>query len=88
MKARIIGTQEVGQASTFNVHALSEVFVYFKDECVDEFCKNVEVFVESINNWLPLLAALEEHLVITDNYDTSFFEPKNKEDKERGFTLY
>lgn len=70
----------------FNVHSLSEVIIQNEFHGADsEFIKNLDVFIE--NKWYDFSIALQNHKLITDNYNTKFFLPTNPEDKKRGFTL-
>jgi hypothetical protein len=36
---------------------------------------------------MDMREAFNQHLIITDNYNTRFCEPKNEEDKKRGYYL-
>ena len=47
----------------------------------------VDVFLEKIDKWMDMGDAFKSHNLITDNYNNYFFEPKNEDDKVRGFTL-
>ena len=89
MKARLKDKpQATGFADRFNIHALFEVIMGFDEGDQDSvFGKDVEVFVEAKQSWMPLKEALASHDVITDNYNTTFFEPRTEEDRKRGFTL-
>jgi len=81
----------------FNTHALGEVKGCHDDFGVDLFfIRELDVYIRAkIFNgfftiavgWKDMSQAFKDHDIIIDNYNTCFFEPKNKEDKKRGFTL-
>lgn len=87
MKARLINKPHItGETSRFNTHALGEVLMGFDDGDLDSmFVSDVEVYVEALKEWKPLSLAFKDHDVITDNYNTCFFEPDNEEDRKRGY---
>jgi len=87
MKARLINKPHItGETSRFNTHALGEVLMGFDDGDLDSmFVSDVEVYVEALKEWKPLSFAFKDHDVITDNYNTCFFEPDNEEDRKRGY---
>jgi hypothetical protein len=93
MRARLKDKPNVtGSASSLNVHAIFEVIMYFDGEegfdgCDSVYGSDVEVFVTKLGAWKPLSQAMKDRDVITDNYNTEFFEPRNDADRERGFTL-
>lgn len=71
------------EASYFNIHALNEVLT--GDDSA--FVRDLDVFVEALGQWKDLGEAFKDRDFINDNYNTYFFEPKNEEDRKRGFTL-
>jgi len=84
----------LGYSSDFNICGMSEIIVHFDDEsdgtpngADSDYISNYEVFIEATQEWKDLHQAFKDKDVITDNYDTHFFEPTTKEDRERGFTL-
>lgn len=82
MKLRYLESKkEIGNFSRFNVVAMSEIDV--GDDSV--FIKDLECWVESKQAWMPLSEAFAQSLVIVDNYNTYFREPKNEEEKSRGY---
>ena len=88
MKARLINKPHItGETSHFNTHALSEVLMGFDDGDLDSmFVSDVEVYVEALKEWKSLSQAFKDHDVITDNYNTCFFEPDNETDRKRGYS--
>ena len=89
MKARLINKPHItGETSHFNTYALGEVLMGFDDGDLDSiFVSDIEVYVEATNQWKALTQAFKDHDVITDNYNTCFFEPENDEERERGYSL-
>jgi hypothetical protein len=89
MKVRLRKDHKVtGQSSTFNMSAIDEVKVYFDIDDVDScFVKEIDVFITKTSKWKSLYEAFKDHDVITDNYNSHFFEPKNEEDRKRGYSL-
>ena len=72
----------------FNVHGLGEVLVGFVDGDMDSvYIRDLEVFIEALDEWKSMSKAFEDSDIITDNYNTYIFEPKNDEDRKRGYTL-
>ena len=77
-----------GYGSRFNTHAMFEVVMYFDDGegcggCDSMPGSELEVCIGEA--WLPLGQALRERKLITDNYNTEFFEPENEAERERGY---
>lgn len=83
MKVRYKKTGTEAEASNFNMHAMAEVLT--GDD--SPFISELDVFIEATNSWMDMNTAFREHYLITDNYNSYFFEPKNDEDKQRGYTL-
>ncbi len=73
----------------FNVHALSEVICFWSTGEADSmFVADLDVFIEANGiGWKDLEQAFKDKDIITDNFNTCFFEPANEKDKERGYTL-
>lgn len=84
VKVRLINSPDItGEANRFN---RNEVIVYYdNDDCDSEFISNLEALIN--NNWLTLKEAFENKDLITDNYNTEFFEPKDEEERERGYRI-
>ena len=88
MEVRNKKTQAIGFSSKFNVTGLGEIIIGFKDNGMDsDYISNYDVFLEARQEWKDTAQAFRDHDLITDNYNTIFFEPDNKEDKKRGYTL-
>jgi hypothetical protein len=49
------------------------------------FFKDLECYIEAKQEWKCLSQAFRAHDVITDNYNTIFFEPTNEEERKRGY---
>lgn len=89
MKIRLKAKPEIiGSANKFDINtcAPQEVFVAWSEELSQEFARDLEVFIEIKQEWMPFGEAQKNHDIITDNYNTYFFEPKTPEDRERGYT--
>lgn len=85
--------EEEFRSSRFNVHALNEV-IGQGDWGADSFYfHELDVFIEAPGSdgvqigWKDMRQAFKDHDIITDNYNTYFFEPETKESRERGYTL-
>jgi len=87
MKILKIDTGEIGSSSKFNTSSFSEIIVYFDDWMDTDYMSNYYVFIEATQKWMTFKEAFKQKYIITDNHNTCFFEPKNEEDKERGYTL-
>ena len=77
----------IGSSNQFNIHGLGEMIVCFDDGADSDFIRDYDVFIESEQKWIDMYDAFEQHLIITDNYNTRFCEPTNEEDKARGYYL-
>lgn len=87
MKVMHISTGDVGYSSTFVPNCVGEIVVAYPDgDQSAEYIKDFMVWVED-ERWVGMPEAFKTHLLITDNHDTRFFEPKNAEDRERGYTV-
>jgi len=76
----------IAWSGQFNVASLSEIIVTYEDGSADSaFRKDWDAFVGG--QWKDLRQAFRDHDLVTDNYNTRFFEPSCGEDRERGFTL-
>lgn len=74
----------------FCTHAIGEVQGCHESFGVDLFfISDLDVFIEADIRigWKDMGQAFRDKDLITDNFNTYFFEPKNEEDRERGFTL-
>jgi len=73
---------DVTCSSRFNTSALAEVIL--PDD--SEFTSELDVWLEQKQEWKDMNQAFEDHDLITNNLNTSFFEPPTEEDRKRGFT--
>lgn len=89
MKLRNKLTSDLCQSDKFNMHSTSEIIVFYEDDCDSDYIKNfdVELGVGDAVRWVDLRQAFKDHDVITDNFNTRFFEPKDEEDRARGYTI-
>lgn len=72
------------------------VVFYFNMQSMDEIDmgddsarpSELEVWLEADQRWQPLREAFaaRPRVLITDNYNTHFFEPRNEIDRERGYS--
>lgn len=67
---------------------IQQIIDEIDDRDFSDYISNYLVWLEKKNEWKDLRQAFKDHDVITDNYNTIFFESDNEEDKKRGFTLY
>lgn len=65
----------------FNIHALCEVDV--GDDSI--LCSDLEAFIVAKNEWKNFSDALRDRDIIPDNYNAWFREPKNDEERKRGW---
>lgn len=83
-RVRAKKTGALGSSSTFNVSALNEIIVGFETGDMDsDYITNYDVFVNG--EWKDMKQAFKDHDLITDNYNTGFFEPRTEEDRVRGY---
>ena len=88
MKLRNKYTGKNWHSSKFNIHGLGEIIVHYPDYGADSaFIREFDVYLVSTGEWKDMNQAFKDHDLITDNYNTRFFEPKTEEDRIRGFTL-
>lgn len=72
--------------SNFNMSALNEVLVNFDEGDADSmFVSDLQVQIG--DNWKNLISAFKDRDLITDNHNTCFFQPRNEEEKKRGYSL-
>lgn len=75
----------VFDSSKFNIHGLGEVIGIWEDGDRDSvFIKGLDVLING--EWKDMSGAFRNHDLIVDSYNTYFFQPKNEEDRKRGFT--
>lgn len=70
-------------SSYFNVHGLGEVLL----PDTSEFISELDIWLAHKSEWKDMNQAFKDGDLITDNYNTTFFEPQTEEDKKRGYTL-
>ncbi|BBB91034.1 MAG TPA: hypothetical protein PKA28_10705 [Methylomusa anaerophila] len=86
MKVRSKKTGDLGYSSKFNLHAMSEIIVYFEEgDCDSAYIDEYDVFLESTKTWKPLNEAFRDRDIITDNYNSEFREPRDAVERERGW---
>lgn len=79
MKVRYKKSGSEAESSRFNVNALNEVLT--GDD--SPFIRELDVWIDGA--WKDMRQAFEDRDIIPDNYNTWFAEPKNKEDRKRGY---
>jgi hypothetical protein len=85
MKVKCIETNVVGESGSFNTSSLSEIIVHDDNGSDSVYMRDYLVLIDE--TWMTFTEAFTKKLIITDNHNTCFFEPKNEEDKERGYSL-
>lgn len=83
MKIRYKKSGSESSASRFNIHATAEVLT--GDD--SPYISDLDVWLESRQEWKDMGAAFNDHDLIPDNYNTWFAEPLTNEDRERGYFL-
>lgn len=87
MKVKEKGSNIVWFSNRFNVHSLDEIIVQHLEHGADSaYGKDFNVFLESKQEWKDMRQAFKDKDLITDNYNTIFFEPQTPEDRKRGYT--
>lgn len=86
MKVRLIKNPDVtGEADRFNG---IEVIVYYDGEngyISSELPLDLEVLIH--DKWVILREAFKNHDLITNVYNSKFFEPKDEEERKRGYRI-
>lgn len=84
MKVKTKKSGILGSSSNFNTHALCEIIVYFEDgEATTDYPSDYLFFLESTGEWVEF----RDERIISDNYNTRFWESTNPEEIERGYQL-
>ena len=83
MKVRYRKTGAIATSSRFNAFAVLEVLT----EDDSAYVHDLDVWLEQKKKWKDMLQAFKDHDLITDNYNTIFFEPRNGEERVRGYSL-
>jgi ssRNA-specific RNase YbeY (16S rRNA maturation enzyme) len=74
--------EELIPCSRFNISTLGEVIL----PNTSEFVSELDVWLEQKKEWKDMHQAFMDKDLITNNMNTSFFEPPTEEDRKRGFT--
>lgn len=86
VKVRLINSPDItGEANEFNI---TEVIVYYDGENGhkdSEYPLNLEALIN--DKWITLKEAFKNHDLIYDIYNTNFFEPKDEEERKRGYRI-
>ena len=86
MKVRLIDNPKItGEANDFNG---IEVIVYYDGEngyISSEFPLDLEVLIN--DKYITFKEAFKNHDLICDLYNTKFFEPKDEEERKRGYRI-
>ena len=87
MKLRYKKDGSEAASSQFNIHALDEIIAFFANDMDTMFIKDFDVWLEKTTppGWKDMSEAFRDHDLITDDYNTRFFEPTNDDDRKRGF---
>jgi len=89
MKVRGKVSNIIWYSNKFNVHGLSEIIIQHSEYGADSaYIKDFDIFLEQKQEWKDMAQAFKNKDLITDNHNIYFFEPKNEEDRKRGFTLF
>ena len=83
MKLRYKEIFEETSSNRFNMHSPSEILL--PDDSA--FIHDLDVYLKNKEEWKDMNEAFRDKDLIVDNHNTIFFEPKNKENRERGYTL-
>jgi hypothetical protein len=88
MKVRLSAKPEItGYSSKLNMCGMSELIVHYEDG--DASSDEISLYDVQLQDgtWMPLWQAFREKIVITDNYDSSFRQSLNDEERARGYYL-
>jgi hypothetical protein len=83
MKARYKKTHCETVVLGFNLHSVNEVVT----EDDSAFIFDLDVWLTQKSEWEDMRQAFADHDLITDNFNTFFFEPQNEEDRQRGYAI-
>jgi hypothetical protein len=76
-----------GDSSSFNMHGLGEVIIHFPEgDATSEEIRELDVWLEARQRWVPLGEALKRNDVITDNRVSHFREPRDQAERDRGWS--
>ena len=79
MRVRYKATKAIAFSDRFNICALAEVLT--GDDSA--FIKDLDVWVKG--QWKDMNQAFQDRDIIPDNYNEYFGEPRNEEDRVRGY---
>jgi hypothetical protein len=83
---RVRASKYEGFTTTFNIASLSEVIVLFDCGGADSMpISELEVYLEAKKQWKNMFLAFKDKDIIPNNLNTSFGEPRNDEDRRRGY---
>ena len=87
MKVRHKGSGIEGTSSEFNIHtaAPQEIIVSYSNDQDSDYLRDFDVQISG--EWVDMADAFRTNRLITDNYNTRFFEPATEEDRVMGYTL-
>jgi hypothetical protein len=87
MRVRYKKSKAEGYSSNFNMSSISEIIIHFPEgDATSEDPSELDVLL-SDGNWHDMRESFRNHFLITDNYNTCFFEPPTEENMLRGYTL-
>lgn len=73
-----------GHSSRFNTASVSEVVVGFDDGDQDSvYMRDLDVLIG--NDWVDMGEAFRRKLIVPDNHNERFGEPRDEEARERGW---
>lgn len=78
MKLKDKKTGEIWFSNQFNMSSICELIIMNDSGADSAFISDFDVWLESKNQWKDLGDSFKDKDVITDNYDTEFFENHNK----------
>lgn len=83
MKVKYKKSGVIAGSSMFNTSTVGEVLT--GDDSA--YIKELDVWLEALQEWKDMPQAFKDHDLIADNFNTCFFEPRNEEDRKRGYSL-
>ena len=83
MKVRYKETGVIAGSGRFNISTVGEVLT--GDDSA--YIHDLDVWLEQKKEWKDMVQAFKDYDLITDNDNTIFFEPRNEEEKKRGYSL-
>lgn len=69
---------------SFNTTTINEVLT--GDDSA--YITDLDAFIVATGEWKDMAQAFKDHDIITDNYNTRFFEPPTEKDRVRGYTEF